>query len=103
VDGPQASDATFRRVNRHNPHRLRGRGPAGAAAAGGAVGYLTGEAVGIPRDEVERMRASLTPNSSALIVVLNDQWVHDVERNPNQAHARAVISNKIAGNQTPSK
>jgi uncharacterized protein DUF1269 len=106
VDGPQASDATFRRVNRHNPHRLRGRGPPGVAAgaaAGGAVGYLTGEAVGIPRDEVERMRASLTPNSSALIVVLNDQWVHDVERNPNQAHARAVISNKIAGNQTPSK
>lgn len=81
-------------------------GPAGVAAgaaAGGAVGYLTGEAVGIPRDEVERMRASLTPNSSALIVVLDDQWVHDVERDLNQAHARAVIANKIAGNQTPSR
>ena len=81
-------------------------GPAGAAAgaaAGGAVGYLTGEAVGIPRHEVERMRGSLTPNSSALIVVLDDLWVRDVERDLNQAHARAVIANKIAGNQTPSK
>src|SRR5262249_48761914 len=43
-------------------------GPAGVAAgaaAGGAMGYLTGDAVGIPRDKVENMKASLTPNSSA--------------------------------------
>ena len=29
--------------------------------------------------------------------------LHDVERDLNQAHARAVIANKIAGNQTPSR
>ncbi|HXI27625.1 MAG TPA: DUF1269 domain-containing protein [Vicinamibacterales bacterium] len=77
-------------------------GPAGVAAgaaAGGAVGYLTGEAVGIPRDKVETMRSSLTPDSSALVVVLNDRWVDNVERDMNQAHARAVIANQIAGNQ----
>jgi uncharacterized membrane protein len=77
-------------------------GPAGVAAgvaAGGAVGYLTGDAVGIPRDKVETMRSSLTPDSSALVVVLNDRWVENVERDMNQAHARAVIANQIAGSQ----
>jgi uncharacterized membrane protein len=81
-------------------------GPAGVAAgaaAGGALGYLTGDAVGIPRNEVERMRDSLTPNSSALVVVLDDKWVRDVERDLNQAQARAVIANKIAGNDTPNQ
>jgi uncharacterized membrane protein len=72
---------------------------AAGAAAGGAVGYLTGDAVGIPRDKVETMRASLTPNSSALVVVLDDKWVQDTERSLNQAHARAVITNQIAGTQ----
>jgi uncharacterized membrane protein len=77
-------------------------GPAGVvagAAAGGAAGYLTGEAVGIPRDKVESMRAALTPNSSALVVVLDDKWVQDTEKSLNQLHARAVISNQIAGGQ----
>jgi uncharacterized membrane protein len=74
-------------------------GPIGVAAgatAGGAVGYLTGDAVGIPRDQVESMKQSLTPDSSALVVVLEDRWVQDVERDLNQAHARAVIANQIA-------
>jgi uncharacterized membrane protein len=73
-------------------------GPIGVAAgatAGGAMGYLTGDAVGIPRDKVESMKQSLTPDSSALVVVLDDRWVQDVERDMNQAHARAVIANQI--------
>ncbi len=77
-------------------------GPAGVAAgaaAGGSVGYLTGDAVGIPRDKVEAIRSSLTADSSALVVVLNDRWVQNVERDLNQAHARAVIANQIAGSQ----
>jgi len=74
-------------------------GVAAGAAAGGALGYLTGDAVGIPRDKVESMRASLTPNSSALVVVLDDKWVQDTERSLNQAHARAVIANQLASNQ----
>jgi len=73
-------------------------GVAAGAAAGGAMGYLTGEAVGIPRDKVESMTQSLTPDSSALVVVLDDRWVQDVQRDLNQAHARAVIANQIAGN-----
>jgi uncharacterized membrane protein len=75
-------------------------GPAGVAAgaaAGGAAGYLTGDAVGIPRDKVENMKQSLTPDSSALVVVLEDKWVKDVERDMNQANARSVIANQIAG------
>jgi uncharacterized membrane protein len=77
-------------------------GPAGAvagAAAGGLVGYLTGDAVGIPRDKVESMRTALTPNSSALVVVLEDKWVADVDRGMRQAAARDVIASKIAAGQ----
>jgi uncharacterized membrane protein len=77
-------------------------GPAGVAAgaaAGGTFGYLTGDAVGIPQDKVQTMRSSLTPNTSALVVVLDNKWVQNVERDMNQAHARAVIANEIAGSQ----
>jgi uncharacterized membrane protein len=73
-------------------------GPAGVAAgatAGGAVGYLTGNAVGIPRDKVDSMKQSLTPDSSALVVVLEDKWVNDVERDMQQAQARQVIGSQI--------
>lgn len=77
-------------------------GPAGVAAgaaAGGAVGFLTGEAVGIPRDKVDSMKASLTPNSSALVVVLDDKWVQDTERGLRQLNAREVIAHQIASGQ----
>lgn len=73
-------------------------GPAGAAvgaATGGAIGYLTGDAAGIPRDVVDNMKQSLTPDSSAIVVVLEDRWVQDVERDMKQAQAREVISNQI--------
>jgi uncharacterized membrane protein len=74
-------------------------GPVGVAAgatAGGAVGYLTGDAVGIARDSVESMKQSLIPDSSALVVVLDDRWVQDVRRDMQQAQAREVIANQIA-------
>jgi uncharacterized membrane protein len=71
-------------------------GVAFGATTGGAVGYLTGDSVGISKDRIDNMKQSLTPNSSALVVVLNDRWVNDVQRDMDQAHARAVIANKIA-------
>jgi uncharacterized membrane protein len=71
-------------------------GVAAGASAGGAVGYLTGDAVGISRDKVQSMKDSLTPDSSAVVVVLEDRWVNDVERDLGQAHARAVIADQIA-------
>jgi len=71
-------------------------GVAAGASAGGAVGYLTGDAVGISKDDVESMKNSLTPDSSALVVVLDDIWVQDVQRDLNQAHARSVIASQIA-------
>jgi uncharacterized membrane protein len=74
-------------------------GPLGAAVgatAGGAVGYLTGETVGISREKVESMKQSLVPDSSALVVVLDDRWVKDVTRDLDQAHARAMVASVIA-------
>src|SRR5262249_9981701 len=73
-------------------------GPIGVAAgatAGSAVGYVTGDAGGISRHDVEYMKSSLIPNSSALYVVLNDKWVQDVERDLKQADAREVVANQI--------
>jgi uncharacterized membrane protein len=78
-------------------------GPAGAvagAAAGGSLGYLTGNEVGIPKEAVEKMKASLTPGTSALAVVLDDRWVQDVQKGLQQAQARAVVAEKIAGAST---
>jgi uncharacterized membrane protein len=74
-------------------------GVAVGATTGGAFGYLTGDAVGIPTDKVQSMKSSLTPDTSALVVVLEDKWVADVEKDMDKAHARAVIANQIAGNQ----
>lgn len=74
-------------------------GPAGVvagAAAGGSVGYLTGDQVGISKDTVDRMKAALTPNSSALVVVLDDRWVQDVAKGLKEAQAREVISEAIS-------
>lgn len=74
-------------------------GPAGAVAgatAGGGLGYLTGDSVGIPRETVDNMKTALTPGSSALIVVLDDRWVQDVEKGLREAHARQVIGSQIA-------
>jgi hypothetical protein len=51
--------------------------------------------VGIPIDKVESMKKALTPNSSALVVVLDDRWVQDVERDMHQAKARQVIASQI--------
>jgi uncharacterized membrane protein len=71
-------------------------GIAAGASAGGSIGYLTGDAVGIPREKVDSMKASLVPNSSALVVVLDDRWVTDVERQLKQAETRDVIASRIA-------
>jgi uncharacterized membrane protein len=74
-------------------------GPVGsvaAATAGGALGYLTGDTVGIPRQTVDDMKAGLTPGSSALFVVLEDRWVQDFEKGLREAHARQVIGAQIA-------
>ena len=74
-------------------------GPLGAAVgatAGGAVGYLTGNAVGISRENVQSMKDALIPDSSAIVVVLEDRWVKDVQHDMNQANARQVIANQIA-------
>ena len=83
-------------------------GPVGSVAgatAGGGLGYLTGDSVGIPRETVDKMKAGLVPGSSALIVVLDDRWVQDVEKGLREANARLVIGSQIAkgasGSPTP--
>ena len=42
------------------------------------------------------MEESLPPDSSAVVVVLDDRWVQDVERDLRKAQARLLIANEIA-------
>jgi uncharacterized membrane protein len=80
-------------------------GPAGAAAgaaAGGGIGYLTGESVGIPREDINAIKAALTPGSSALVAVVDERWVADLERSLHEAQAKQVLDHKIAGTDTQS-
>jgi uncharacterized membrane protein len=74
-------------------------GPAGAAAgaaAGGGIGYLTGESVGIPREDIDAIKAALTPGSSALVAVIDERWVADLERSMHEAQAKQVLDHKLA-------
>jgi uncharacterized membrane protein len=75
-------------------------GPAGVAvgaAAGGSLGYLTGSAVGIPREDINAIKASLTPGTSAIVAVIDERWVADLERSLHEAQAKEVLDRKLAG------
>jgi uncharacterized membrane protein len=79
-------------------------GPAGAlagAGAGGGIGYLTGRSVGIPRADINAIRASLEPGSSALIAVIDERWVTDLERSLHAARAKQVLDRRIMGTPVP--
>jgi hypothetical protein len=65
-------------------------GTLGTPADGPAVG-----ANGIGSDVVDRLRASLTPGSSAVIAVLNDRWVPKRQRELESARARALMLTRI--------
>ncbi len=60
-------------------------GPGGAivgAAAGAATGGATAAAVnmGFSNEDMDAIRASLPPNSSALITLAEDTWVEDMNK-----------------------
>jgi uncharacterized membrane protein len=74
-------------------------GPAGVAAgaaAGGGVGYLTGSAVGIPREDINAIKSSLQPGTSAIVAVVDERWVADVEHSLHEAQAKQVLDRKLA-------
>jgi len=75
-------------------------GMAAGAAAGGGIGYLTGNAVGIPREKIEEMKSSLDPGMSGIVAVVEERWVADLEASLRAAHAVQVLDYKIA-NPTP--
>jgi len=74
-------------------------GPAGmaaGAAAGGGIGYLTGNAVGIPRERINEIKSSLTPGSSAIVVVIDEKWAADLADSLRAAQAKSVMNQKIS-------
>jgi uncharacterized membrane protein len=78
-------------------------GPAGVAAgaaAGGGLGYLTGATVGIPREDIQAIKASLQPGTSAIVAVIDERWVADLERSLHEARAKQVLDRRLAGTST---
>src|SRR6185437_525216 len=63
----------------------------------GTLGEPSGgtPATDIPSDAVDSLRASLLPGTSALIAVLDDRWVGDVQRELKRARARTVMLTHI--------
>lgn len=63
-------------------------GMAVAGAGGSAVGYLTGSGVGMSRETLDRLRASVRPGDAALVVGVEGRWAsvteHLQERNADQ-------------------
>ncbi|HEY7372652.1 MAG TPA: hypothetical protein VIF57_10870, partial [Polyangia bacterium] len=56
----------------------------------------TGRAVGIPRSQIDEIKSSLTPGSSAVIAVVQQRWAADLESSLRAAHAKQVLDSKIA-------
>jgi uncharacterized membrane protein len=72
-------------------------GPVGVvvgAAAGGTVGYLTGNAVGMPKETVDRIKMSLEPGQSAIIAVVDDKWAQTVQK-MQEARAARITNESI--------
>ncbi len=57
---------------------------------------LSGAAGGVSPELVDSAQASLTPGSSAVIAVMDDRWVRDLQRDLKEANARSVIASVIA-------
>ena len=74
-------------------------GPAGmaaGAAAGGGLGYLTGNAVGIPRDSINEIKSSLEPGTSAIVAVVDEKWASDLENSLRGAEAKKTLNLKLS-------
>jgi uncharacterized membrane protein len=73
-------------------------GPVGVvlgAGAGGAVGYLTGDAVGMPKEAVEQIKTSLEPGQSAVIAIVEERSVEDVTEDLQRGQARQMLRHPI--------
>jgi uncharacterized membrane protein len=79
-------------------------GPVGAvvgAGAGGGLGYLTGSAVGIPKEDIDTIKAALQPGTSAIVAVIDERWAADFERSMKEAEAKQVLEHRIGGETPP--
>lgn len=71
-------------------------GPLGAVVIGGAAGALVGGIaakvidMGIPDDRLKEIGGSLLPGSSAVVVILEENWAEDVQQRLELQGARVV-------------
>lgn len=74
-------------------------GPVGAAAgagAGGLTGWLTSKSVGIPKQDIDNIKEALQPGTSAVVAVVDNKWVKDVEQALRKEATKAFIHNELA-------
>ena len=55
-------------------------GAVGGAGAGAGAGWLIGNAAGISKENIKNVESALEPNTSALIAVVDNKWVADIEK-----------------------
>lgn len=78
---------------------LLAMGPVGGAAglgAGGLGGWLTGRDVGIPKEDINNIKEALKPNTSAIVAVIDNKWVNDVEKAIKKEATTAYINQQLA-------
>ena len=73
-------------------------GVAGAAlataGAGGLVGWLSGRA-GIPQKDIQTISEALTPNSSAIVAVVDNRWVASFENVMRRQRIKTFINDQL--------
>jgi hypothetical protein len=52
--------------------------------------------VGIPRQDIDNIKSSLTPGTSAIVAVVDERWVMDLDKAMREAQAKQVLEHKLA-------
>jgi len=72
---------------------LLGRSPSGGPTD--TAGYTAGTQAGISKPDVDKIQRMLTPGTSAIVFVVADLWVGDMNSAMRQAHAKQVLDAKL--------
>ena len=72
---------------------LLGRPPSGGLTD--TAGYTAGTQAGISKPDVDKIQRMLTPGTSAIVFVVADLWVGDMNSAMREAHAKQVLDAKL--------
>lgn len=70
-------------------------GAVGGAGVGGGSGWMVGSATGISKGTIKNIESALEPNTSALVAVVDNKWVADVEKALKAKATKTVIKEEL--------